>query len=64
MDEEGFFAVGVFDVGFWHAGLEVENGVAGGWISWRGKWGEEGRGEGCVRVEFEGFEDSCSYRVR
>lgn len=46
MDEEGFFAVGVFDVGFRHAGLEVEDGVAGGWISWRGKRGEEGRGRG------------------
>lgn len=29
MDEEGFFAVRVFDVGFGHAGLEVEDGVAG-----------------------------------
>ncbi len=33
MDEEGFFAVGVFDVGFGHAGLEVEDGVAGARLS-------------------------------
>ena len=30
MDEEGFFAVGDFDVGFGDAGLEVEDGVTEG----------------------------------
>jgi hypothetical protein len=30
MDEEGFFAVGLFDVFVWHAGLEVEDVVGVG----------------------------------
>jgi hypothetical protein len=30
MDEEGFGSVAFFDIGFWYAGLEVKNGVAGG----------------------------------
>ena len=28
MDQQGFLAVSYFDVGFWDAGLEIENGVA------------------------------------
>ena len=45
MDEEGFFAVGEFDVGFGDAGLEVEDGVAGGVLA-RSEGGMEGRGGG------------------
>lgn len=60
MDEEGFFAVGCFYVGFWDARAEVEDGVtvAGGvWlVGWGIRWGREGRD--CARVEFEGLEDS------
>lgn len=61
VDEEGEGAVLGFDLGVGDAGLEVEDGVAGGGLAAR-RWDMSRLGMG-IRIELEGFEDTIDFGV-